>query len=237
MKLKYYLRGLGIGIIVTAVLMGVSGNGNAQMTDEQIIAKAKELGMTGEPSTLTQGYGSLTIEPSESDVAMNDQSNDQNSISDHPNILVPTEGIDSSKPATTLKLTPEALQDITSVPEAGDESKITPQEEMIDTPTATPDSETLATPTPTPDTEVPDTPTPTPKPQTEDSNMVKVSVVKGDSSGSVCKRMERDGLIESAKDFDRYLCNQGYDRHLSFGEYSLSKDMSYEEMAQILMGH
>lgn len=55
MKLKYYLRGLGIGIAVTAVIMGVSGgNGHKEMTDAQIIAKAKELGMTDASLTLQE---------------------------------------------------------------------------------------------------------------------------------------------------------------------------------------
>lgn len=46
MKLKYYLRGLGIGIIVTAVVMSAaSGNKTETMTDEQVKARAVELGM------------------------------------------------------------------------------------------------------------------------------------------------------------------------------------------------
>lgn len=45
MRLKYYLRGLGIGIAVTAVLMSVAAKGKGNMTDAQIIARAKELGM------------------------------------------------------------------------------------------------------------------------------------------------------------------------------------------------
>lgn len=46
MRLKYYLRGLGIGIVVTAMIMGVSANGKTEsLTDAQIIARAKELGM------------------------------------------------------------------------------------------------------------------------------------------------------------------------------------------------
>lgn len=46
MKLRYYMRGLGIGIIVTAILLSISLHGkNKPMTDEQVIARAKELGM------------------------------------------------------------------------------------------------------------------------------------------------------------------------------------------------
>ena len=46
MKLKYYLRGLGIGIIITTIVLMIAYSGrNTEMTDEEIIARAKSLGM------------------------------------------------------------------------------------------------------------------------------------------------------------------------------------------------
>ncbi|SES63290.1 MltG/YceG/YrrL family protein [[Clostridium] polysaccharolyticum] len=47
MKVKYFLRGLGIGILVTTLLLfaGTRKNENAKLTDKQIIERAKELGM------------------------------------------------------------------------------------------------------------------------------------------------------------------------------------------------
>lgn len=45
MERKYYLRGLGIGIAVTAIIMGIALSGDRKMTDAEIIARAKELGM------------------------------------------------------------------------------------------------------------------------------------------------------------------------------------------------
>lgn len=46
MRLKQYLRGLGIGIVVTAVFLGSVMNGkNSVLTDDEIKARAKELGM------------------------------------------------------------------------------------------------------------------------------------------------------------------------------------------------
>ena len=48
MKLKYYLRGLGIGIVVTAIVMGFSAGGKngKNISDDEIRSRAKELGMT-----------------------------------------------------------------------------------------------------------------------------------------------------------------------------------------------
>ena len=47
MRLKYYLRGLGIGIICTAIIMGIafSGNKKETLTDTEIIERARMLGM------------------------------------------------------------------------------------------------------------------------------------------------------------------------------------------------
>ena len=45
MKLKYYLRGLGIGILVTALIMGFTTRDSRPLTDAEIKAAAAELGM------------------------------------------------------------------------------------------------------------------------------------------------------------------------------------------------
>lgn len=44
-KLKYYLRGLGIGILVTALFLGITGNSEEALTDAQIRERALSLGM------------------------------------------------------------------------------------------------------------------------------------------------------------------------------------------------
>lgn len=47
MKLKYYLRGLSIGILFATVVLSISfrTNSKSEITDEEIIKKAEELGM------------------------------------------------------------------------------------------------------------------------------------------------------------------------------------------------
>lgn len=46
MKLKYYLRGLGIGIVVTTIILMISFSiHKEEISDEQIIARAEALGM------------------------------------------------------------------------------------------------------------------------------------------------------------------------------------------------
>ncbi len=55
MKLKYYLRGMGIGMIITAIVMGIALNGRKEtLTDAEIMARARELGMID--STVLSDY-------------------------------------------------------------------------------------------------------------------------------------------------------------------------------------
>ena len=49
MKFKYYLRGLGIGILISTIILSVSFAMNKNdLSDDEIIARAKELGMVME---------------------------------------------------------------------------------------------------------------------------------------------------------------------------------------------
>ncbi len=74
MKLKCYLRGIGLGILVTAALFLCAGfKKEGKMTDEQVMARAKELGMIDNqyladytyPSDKAQTEATSAIEQSE----------------------------------------------------------------------------------------------------------------------------------------------------------------------------
>ena len=60
MKIQYYLRGLGIGIIVTALVMGITKDRKEPLTEAEIRAMALEIGMVDSNSlklTDTQASG------------------------------------------------------------------------------------------------------------------------------------------------------------------------------------
>ena len=53
MDLRYYLRGLGVGIIVTALIMGIAASGKKEtLSDSEIKERARALGMTEESTLL-----------------------------------------------------------------------------------------------------------------------------------------------------------------------------------------
>ncbi len=48
MKLRYYMRGIGICMIVTTLLLGAANDGKETLTDEEIKIRAAQLGMVEE---------------------------------------------------------------------------------------------------------------------------------------------------------------------------------------------
>lgn len=60
MRLKYYLRGLGIGVIVaTLILMIVFSGQKKELSDEEIIKRAEALGMVMSEETLPEGNNEI----------------------------------------------------------------------------------------------------------------------------------------------------------------------------------
>lgn len=153
MKLKYYLRGLGIGIAVTVLVVGLS-SGRKSMTDEEVIARAKELGMV--ESMVLSNMNSRQEQP---DVSTNEQ--------------------EETKPI---------------------EEETKPIEI-----------------------------------EAEKENFV-FTVSPGESSVTVSKALKEAGLVEDASAYDRFLCENGYDRKIRVGTYDIPADADQEEIARIITG-
>jgi len=202
MKLKYYLRGLGIGMAVTALILGISFSGRqgqeAQtLTDEQIRERASELGM---------------VDSSELTLAAL-----QN----------------SAQPQTTME--PEA----TAEPETATEPKAPAEPEMTTKPEATAEPEMTTKPETTAEPEMTTKPEATKEPElitAPEQSQTTITIKKGSDSGSVSRVLYEAGLVENAKAFDNYLCNNGYSRSINPGIYEIAPGTSEEEIAKIITG-
>ena len=64
MKLKYYLRGIGIGMLVTALILSISYLNHNKMSDEEVKKRAKELGMV-ESTSLIEASAVLSSDSGE----------------------------------------------------------------------------------------------------------------------------------------------------------------------------
>lgn len=199
MKLKYYLRGLGIGMIVTALILGISFSSRQEqaqtMTDDQIRERAAELGMVDSSELTLAALQNGAMQPMES---------------------TPQETQTQNSPEAAAE--PEETQ----TPETNTEPEVTV------TPEVTNEPETTVTPEATPEPEATKAPE-----QTQTDGII---INRGDDSGSVSRRLYEAGLVENAKAFDNYLCNNGYSRSINPGTYEIVPGTSEEEIAKIITG-
>ncbi len=210
MKLRYYLRGLGIGILVTVVILTIAGLGKNPMTDEEIKNRAKELGMV--ESTVLSGMNTPETGDGREETAS----------------PKPDEGAEET---TTPKPTEEPEETGTPAPT---EAPMT-----TEPPASTKEPETTASPAPTKDPEETVTPSPSAEPEnteTPDGESVTIVIAAGDSSVSVSKDLEAAGLVESASAYDKYLCDNSYDRRIRVGTYKIPLGATEEEIAMIITG-
>ena len=102
MKLKYYMRGLGIGIVVTALLMGFAISKQKEpMTDEEIKQRALEMGMIAQDGVLADDLGEPVAEEPVSEEPM-DEVSANNADEEEPvydEEPVDEETVDETKPA------------------------------------------------------------------------------------------------------------------------------------------
>lgn len=197
MKRKYYLRGLGTGILVTALILIIASGQKETMTDEEVKARAKELGMV--ESTLLSELANQTPEP--------------------------------DTPGTT----PETMADLaaTAEPETTEEATPEPAAEPETTAEPTPEPTVEPEATAEPATEPKTTAEPTTDPVTEQESVL-VTIRSGESSVSVSKTLEEAGLVASAQAYDRYLCENGYDKKIRSGEHRIPVGADDAEIAAII---
>lgn len=211
MKLKYYLRGLGIGMIVTALILGISFSNRQDqtsqiMTDDQIRERAAELGMVDSSELTLAALQNSEKQPTEGTPEETTQTQEQNNIETEPETTVPAETQATVEPETTQE--PEA----TAEPE----------------PEKTAELEKTAGPETTAEPEVTEAP--------QRTQTASITIQRGDDSGSASRRLYEAGLVENAKAFDNYLCNNGYSRSINPGTYEIAPGTSEEEIAKIITG-
>lgn len=188
MKLKYYLRGLGIGILVTTVILSLAGVGRKNMTDEEVVKRAKELGMV--ESTLLSDLPDQTktdeVRPTEPEISL------------QPETSEPEESASTPETPVAPEETPVAPEE---TPEAPEETPVSPEDGNPDTPTG---------------------------------ETVTLVIGRGESSTTVSKNLKKAGIVEDAAAFDRFLCNNGYDKKIITGTYEIPYGASEEEIAKII---
>ena len=218
MKLRYYLRGLGIGMLVAALVLILSGNTGGKMSDEAVKRRAVELGMVEKNKTVLEDVagGGTSGEDTEQDTeeAAEPRIKERGTVSEN------TADVQSAEADA------EPKEDAERKPQAGgeDENTADGQEEKEEQPQkseeqkAVEEIENAERGHEVAENSVPET-------------IVTFVVQHGDSSISVARRAQELGLVVSAADFDVFLCQNGYDKRISVGSYEIAVGESEKEIA------
>lgn len=218
MRLKYFLRGVGIGILVTTIILTATHASERRMSDSEVIDRAIELGMSFSASHSGQQSSTEESSPEESSAGQENSGDDVTDDLQHES-ETETE-MESQSPSETVS---ELAGDGEALP--GKES------EAVTGMTTQATTETAETTT---------------ELTTENENdgsaagvmnnevTCTISITKGMSSRTVCDMLKQNGIIEDAADFDRYLIKTGYDDKIRVGEVEVNSGMTYEELTALL---
>lgn len=229
MKLKYYLRGLGIGIAVTSLVLGLSGR-KESLTDEEIKARAAELGMV-EDTVLSQLRETETFAEAgdteaealeaesvevESETAATEEAmaeaakTEMETIEMEATEMEATETAEEAKAMENEAMEPEAESETEAV-----EPEAEAQEQEAESKTETVEAESAEASKPK-------------------GKTVTITIRPGDTSWPIAKRVQEAGLVKDAAEFDDFLCDNGYSKYLRVGTHEIEAGASEEEIAKML---
>lgn len=214
MKIRYYLRGLGLGILVTAIFFMVSGKNNQTMSDEMIKARARELGMTesGVLSDLAVVEEETVSIPEETEEIVSTEEVSQGATSEEVTDVEETvaetveEETISTEEMTSEETSDEEITEEETTVEVASQSSSKPQEADVET------TESAAS----------------------NTEPVTVTVNRGEGSDTVSRRLQELGLVADAYEYDRYLMANGYDKRIGAGEHVIPAGATWEDIAKIL---
>ena len=208
MKLKYYLRGLGIGIIVTAVLLHVSNASPAKEPIETVVQQQT-----------TETLASINNENNEEQIGEAAFPDTEKEKKEEPEQST-QEPADASQPEESTEATKEETESPTQTVEDSQETpgeSIEPEEVAETAEFQTTQEDMFTTPE-------------------QAAELVEISIYKGDDSGTVARKLYNAGLVDNATQFDAYLMQHGYDKKISVGIVKIPVGATWLEIAEKLAG-
>lgn len=208
MKRKYYMRGLGIGIIVTALVCAFAfSKDSPAMTDDEIIARAKQLGYIKKEEAVT-AEDINKIKENEKETG-------------RPEVSPEATPQPTKEPTIEAPLPPDEPGQPTPVTEHGNKSEgaKTPSPKATQVPKETMPPEPIETPAAT---------------STPVADAYTVVVERGMTARRVAEQLESLGVVASAEDFVKYLMEKKLTDFINVGRFTIPSGASYEEIGRIL---
>lgn len=222
MERRYYLRGLGLGILITAIIMGAAQRDGGKMSDEEVRQRARELGMI-ENTVLSESVAEpeADAEQAGTDAAAAEEKAEEATPADTEPVT------EDTQEAAADEQDPQEQTDAEDSQEQADSVDAQTEPEQADAA----DAQTAA------EQETEQSTGAQSETKTAASGEAQIFTIdKGDSSVSVAQKLEQAGLISSAASYDRFLCDNGYDKKIRAGEYTIPADAGDEQIARIITG-
>ncbi len=223
MRAKFFLKGMGIGVTVTALIFTIAFALNPPtMSDEEIIARAKMLGMVESEEMEKVAEDSdeaaeASDETGTSDEAAEAESDEAGSDAAEGESADASDTGDNEAAADASEVSEEdalkALKEIqdSEAAEAADDTDVNAGYKTTDTVN---DSGRKNGATP--------------------GDSVSFTVNQGEDSSTVAARLHRAGVIDDPTDFDLFLSENGFDTRIRPGSYNIPKGASYESIANAI---
>ena len=222
MKFKYMIRGLGLGVIITAAVLGAY---NRNAVADARVAVLKDYGLDGESplaeetSTAEEASAAESTEPvimrddeKEAEIesvldAAKDAENSDNGASDGQ---APNGEVSDGDPSNGEVSDGEVSDGNTSDSQA---SNAAPSgQEMPE------QGSSAIVVVPSDEEEV-------------SGETVEIVIESGDDSGTVSRKLQNAGVIENASEFDAFLMQHGYDKKISTGKKVIGVADTWQEIA------
>ena len=224
MRIKYYLRGIGCGIIFSVVIMSIAmGNrGKTQISDAEVIQRAKQLGM----------------------VEADDKGKEDKNNLEAATEIETEEDVKGETPASTEKNTEI---DKASVNEKNGTEKDKDKDNEKDNDNDNGSINALTNQKPSSESNKSDGDTEK-KPKEENNSNQAVPSDKSSTqteyvsftvkSGQVCRQiaenLQKKGIVDDADSFREYMARKGLASSIRCGTFELPKGATYEKIAECL---
>ena len=241
MNLKYYLRGLGLGILVTALILSVAGRNRRTMTDAEVKERAKELGMIENTVLLEKPEET----ESASETTANTESVSETTAGSDGEVQIGTdignnEDVsqgDLSKEETPKDNQPKEETSEEEKPQKGASQDTEPKDDTSQEVSDDPERPEELSKNNTEDTQGENDEKVTSAGEDQSrTDEVTLTIVSGDTSYSVAKKLYELGVVPSVEQTDRFLCANGYDRTIRTGVYTIAPEETLESVAKRING-
>lgn len=238
MKLRYYLRGLGAGMLVTALILILSGHTGSAYSDEEIKQRAAALGMVEkdtsvlyDPAGEAAGEEKQAADAPEGAAGLEENADAESAASGTQG----STGLSDDTAAAQGNTENGSGEKLSQTQESGGIAAVSSQEEKAAAESAEQEKAPSADETEKRAQEIAEQALKTAENAPQES-IVTFVVKSGESSVAVARRAEEAGLVESAEEFDNYLCRNGYDKRIAIGSYEISTKATEKEIADKITG-